>query len=440
MAISAVRKSSNPEVAMGSPESKSPRSENPADLSGAMRGQIGGQLDPNVLQAAAQWAASITGAQGAAIAVGDTSGMSCCASFGNAPAMRTPVSSTSGLSGICLRTSKLVQCDDTETDPRVDAVACRKLELRSVLVVPVLVNGRLRALIEVFSSKPHAFEKHHREDLARMATSLAALLVDCDSKAVASVGRAEKTSLPQVEGAAKLAEMPASAVVPSFASAKATPVLITPPSAAAAELRLGRTTAQVRTGAKAMAASDAPVAPSSITWRSFSRTSKVGIVAVCLVFLLAVLWYLFRRDYTSAPAALNAGTSGTQEKIAHAPAGPEITFDQSALSVTAPFEGGPRQDTGQSSQLTPGKLISRVEPSYPPSARDRGIGGSVVLTAVVSRTGAVENVKVVRGPEPLAEAATQAVRQWVYEPYRRNGEPVAVETTIVVKFTPPKRP
>jgi TonB family protein len=429
---------------MLSPESVFPRSESPVGLSGSTRAQNPEPLDPKgVLQAAAQWTASVTGAHGAAIAIGDAAGMRCCASFGNAPVITAPVSITSGLSGICLRTSKLVQCDDTETDPRADAVACRQLDLRSVLIVPVLVDGSLRALIEVFSSKPHAFDARHRQDLARMADSLAALLADRDSKPAASVSSSpaeETTPLAQVEAAANHADIGTSHYLGSFASAKATQVPKASAPAVAAEPRIAPIAAQVRTGAKAMAASGQSVALSSVTWRSFSPASKAGIIAVSLVFLLAVVWYLVGRDHTSAPMAMNAGTSTSQEKPAQAAAGPEITFDQSALSVTAPLDGSPAQGTGQSSQLTPGKLIRRVDPTYPPLTRDAGIGGSVVLTAIVSRTGAVENVKAVRGPEPLAEAAAEAVRQWVYEPYRRNGEPVAVQTTIIVRFTPPKRP
>lgn len=429
---------------MWSPESVYPRSENPAGLSGSARGQNAEQLDPEgVLRVAAQWAARVAGAHGAAIAVGDAAGMSCCASFGNAPVIGTPLSSTSSLSGICLRTSRSVQCDDTETDPRVDAVACRQLDIRSVLIVPVLVDSSLRALIEVFSSTPHAFDARHRQDLAGMAASLAAQLADHDAESAASVGSstAEKTTpSAQVEAAVKPANVWAPTVPRSLASAKTTFVPKTSLAVVAAEPRTAPTAAQVSAGAKAVAASTEPVTASSVTRRSFSPASKAGIIFVSLVFLLAAVWYLVGRDHTSAPMAMKAGTPTSQETTAPAAAGPEITFDQSALSVTAPLEGGPAQGAGQSSPLTPGKLIRRVEPTYPPSASDRGIGGSVVLTAIVSRTGAVENVTLVRGPEPLAEAAAEAVRQWVYEPYRRNGEPVAVQTTIIVKFTPPKRP
>jgi len=402
-----------------------PLSENPGGVSGATRVQRDDQLDPKgVLQMVAQWAASATDAHGAAIAVGDAAGMCCGASFGNAPVVRTPLSSTSGLSGICLRTSQLVQCDDTEIDPRVDAVACRQLNLRSVLVVPVLVDSSIRALIEVFSSKPHAFNAGHRRDLMRMAHSLAPLLAEGGWKPAASVDSSitEKATLStQVEAAAKPADVLAPTFPGSFTSAKAAPVT---------------------TCAKVMPASAEPVAPSAVTGRSFFRASKFvyASLLVSLVFLFVVGWYLVGRRRTSAPMVMNAGASTSQNKTGQALAEPEITFDQSALSVTAPVEGKRAQGTTQDAQLTPGKLIRRVDPTYPPAARDSGIGGSVVLTAIVSRTGAVENVKFVRGPEPLAEAATEAVRRWSFEPYRQNGEPVAVQTTIIVKFAPPKRP
>ena len=426
---------------MWSPESLFPKRGNAAGVTGPTRGQNGEELDPKgVLQLAAQWAASITGAHGAAIAVGDASGMSCCSSFGNAPAVGAPVSSTSGLSGICLRTSEIVQCDDTETDPRVDTVASRKLDLRSVLIVPVLVDSRLRALIEVFSSKPHAFGARHTQDLTRMAESLAAVVAEPGSSpATDADSTPEQTApAPRDEVVAKPAEIPAFALPHNFAAPKAAPVMSTSGTAAAAEPRLAPTAAQPRITPVPVAEPVRPVAPASITWRSLSPAAKAAVAGVCLVVLLAIAWFLVGRDQTAAPVAAN-GKASMSGNSAQAPAAPEITFSQSAFSVTTPAEGALAQGAGQSSQLTPGKLIRRVEPIYPSSARDSGIGGSVVLTATVSKTGAMENVKYVRGPEALADAATAAVRQWVYEPYRQNGEPVAVQTTIVVKFTPLKQ-
>jgi hypothetical protein len=121
---------------------------------------------------------SITGADGAAIAVGNATEMCCCASLGNAPDIGTSVSVNAGLSGVCLRTSELVQCDDAEADPRIDPTASRELNLRSVLILPVLSEGVPIALLEVFSSKPGAFSMRHGERLSRIVQLLPAVLSD----------------------------------------------------------------------------------------------------------------------------------------------------------------------------------------------------------------------------------------------------------------------
>lgn len=83
-------------------------------------------------------------------------------------------------------------------------------------------------------------------------------------------------------------------------------------------------------------------------------------------------------------------------------------------------------------------LKTRVEPQYPPAARRAGVGGEVVLQVVVERDGTIGAVFAVReGPLGLTEAATDAVRRWVYEPARLDGRPIAVFKTVRVRFTPP---
>ncbi len=84
--------------------------------------------------------------------------------------------------------------------------------------------------------------------------------------------------------------------------------------------------------------------------------------------------------------------------------------------------------------VTEGRLISRVEPQYPKLARAARIQGQVVLSAVISKTGEIENLVLVSGHPLLAPAAIEAVKQWRYRPYLLNGEPVEVETTINVNF------
>jgi protein TonB len=58
----------------------------------------------------------------------------------------------------------------------------------------------------------------------------------------------------------------------------------------------------------------------------------------------------------------------------------------------------------------------------------------VVLTATISKTGRIENLRVVSGSPMFNQAAMDAVAQWVYRPYLLDGEPVEVETTVNVVF------
>ena len=81
-----------------------------------------------------------------------------------------------------------------------------------------------------------------------------------------------------------------------------------------------------------------------------------------------------------------------------------------------------------------GNLIHRVEPQYPIIAKQIRLQGSVVLKAVISREGKIEQVEITSGPGLLALAAKDAVQQWRYRPYLLNGDPVEVETQITVNF------
>jgi protein TonB len=80
-------------------------------------------------------------------------------------------------------------------------------------------------------------------------------------------------------------------------------------------------------------------------------------------------------------------------------------------------------------------LISRPNPTYPPEAIAAHVQGTVVLHAVISEAGTVENLTVISGPPMLTAPAIDAVTQWRYRPYLLNDEPTAVETTINVNFS-----
>jgi TonB family protein len=80
------------------------------------------------------------------------------------------------------------------------------------------------------------------------------------------------------------------------------------------------------------------------------------------------------------------------------------------------------------------ELLKKVQPDYPLEAQRSGIEGSVVVSAVIGTDGRPRDVQAVSGDPVLANSATDAISQWVYQPYTVNGKPVEVETEIVVDF------
>jgi len=85
--------------------------------------------------------------------------------------------------------------------------------------------------------------------------------------------------------------------------------------------------------------------------------------------------------------------------------------------------------------VTQGLLIRKVQPTYPPLARQARIQGAVLLQAEISKDGTIQNLRLISGHPMLTSAAIEAVKQWRYKPYILNGEPVEVETQITVNFT-----
>ena len=82
------------------------------------------------------------------------------------------------------------------------------------------------------------------------------------------------------------------------------------------------------------------------------------------------------------------------------------------------------------------KLVHRVNPVYPERAQALGIQGTVLLEAVIFKDGSLGAMRVLNrlaDPE-LVDAATEAVKDWRYEPTLLNGPPIEVVTTITVNF------
>jgi GAF domain/PilZ domain/Sel1 repeat len=135
---------------------------------------LGADLDA-VLSLIALRSNSLLRASGAAIALaGNEVGvMTCRASAGqSAPPVGAPLQVGSGFSGECVRTGKMLRCDDTETDERVDRQSCRALGIRSILAVPVRSAEKVIGLLEVFSARAGAFGQNDSAALQRFAETI----------------------------------------------------------------------------------------------------------------------------------------------------------------------------------------------------------------------------------------------------------------------------
>ncbi|UCE43185.1 MAG: energy transducer TonB [Candidatus Aminicenantes bacterium] len=84
--------------------------------------------------------------------------------------------------------------------------------------------------------------------------------------------------------------------------------------------------------------------------------------------------------------------------------------------------------------IKPPKLIKKIQPVYPESARKAGIEGAVIVEATTDIYGKVVKTKILRSIPELDQAAMDAVKQWVYEPYIKEGKPVGMIFTVTVVF------
>jgi protein TonB len=114
-------------------------------------------------------------------------------------------------------------------------------------------------------------------------------------------------------------------------------------------------------------------------------------------------------------ALSSLGTTG-----AHVVVGPAGNPDASPLNVS----------TG----VMAGRLLEPIRPEYPAIARLSRSEGTVVVQAMISKTGKIESAHVMSGPAILQGAALEAVRNARYRPFLLNNQPTEVETTISIVF------
>jgi len=108
------------------------------------------------------------------------------------------------------------------------------------------------------------------------------------------------------------------------------------------------------------------------------------------------------------------------------PAGPHVVVVVGAGAAAGPLH--------ISSGVMAGELLQPIRPEYPMIARLSRTEGTVVVQAVISKSGRIESARVVSGPGVLQAAALQAVRAARYRPFLLNGLPTEVETTVSINF------
>jgi TonB family protein len=142
------------------------------------------------------------------------------------------------------------------------------------------------------------------------------------------------------------------------------------------------------------------------------RGKRTFALLICLLItcaiLLAVFWVRWNRGWEE----LESGLPGRQEAAIDTPQAQVAALEMEKL------------------------VIHRVDPDYPAEARKAKLQTVIALDVIVGKDGSVLSVRPLNGPEVLARSAVEALRWWKFEPYRINGEPKVVETTLAVEFKP----
>jgi len=389
-----------------------------------------------VLNEIVERACQATQASGAAIALARDGEMVCRATTGeNAPDIGSRLSTSYGLSAACVRTGERQICNDTENDSRVDSAICRRLGVRSILVVPVWRSKELTGVLEIFSGQPNGFSDRHIQTLQSFAREISD-----------NVNSTAKLQAPKPE-----------------------PHLMTEP-------------AGVQGSEPLIAASKSEPSDPTLPRDDFLSTALLLCVILLAVFLG---WVVGRSEWrrvalksmtppshvaqggasepsvpdSSTVAATTRRTTRESQGLSDSSARDADTDDGLVVSrngkvifrSTAPGSNnnatpliqGTEQPTAKPPRLRIPEEIAReylatkVEPEYPQRARQRHIQGSVVLDAWVDKAGNVIKITPVSGNHELVTAAARAVAQWRFHPFFYEGQPEDFTTKITVVFRLP---
>ena len=439
-----------------------------------------------------------TRATGAAIAWRVGSDVICRANTGNAPEIGVRLNIDTGLSGECYRTGNIVSLADSEHDSRVDPQVCRQLDFRSLLIVPVAsADETIVGVAEVFSSTPGNFEGGDVLLLSSIA-ELIGDLYDKSSSATCSVSDIAPSSLAtqahglvdsalQEDAGSAQNESSSAPFVPTGFELAHEELEIIPTQGSSGRIENApgndRPESQSRgysswksrcllfgafllagtygVGAytnwrfvhrqpaaphltqtiSQPAAVSAPIAESSDSPTVVAPESPINLQATTAVPNRNLHPKEAPRD-ESVYSNFSTGLAAHLPRPEPAPVPPALL-----ASNQAPFRVDTtyflRNNVPQvkllkaslpASEVTKGRLLRRVDPVFPQFAKTAGIRGSVVIGATIGKDGRLKNMKLISGNGALAIEAFRAARQWVYAPYRLNGQPIEVDARIVMDF------
>jgi len=142
-----------------------------------------------------------------------------------------------------------------------------------------------------------------------------------------------------------------------------------------------------------------------------------------------------------ASGASNPASNAVAQTAQVAPPEKAVKSDgESATKSDSPMTSGSQAPVKSGGQVQmsadAAQTVTRsVAPDYPMLARQMKVQGAVILQALISRDGNIEELHIVSGPDILADAARQAVRQWHFRPYYQNGRAVQTQARVTVNFT-----
>jgi TonB family protein len=144
-----------------------------------------------------------------------------------------------------------------------------------------------------------------------------------------------------------------------------------------------------------------------------------------------------KRDQAKSGPTKPASIRQDSNAIIEASSTTKIASTETVPSEIAPTKAASSQRVWVAPAQAEARLLSGTEPRYPREALAARRAGHVVLEVQVAEDGSVSSIRTLRGDPLLAAAATEAVRNWRYQPYRQHDHPAQFQTDVTIVFTLP---